>query len=81
LLDFGVHCERVAAKGVKEKDLDTGTGYMRNKGWVMRMFLDKKTGDAVALKAFHTYAKKLHAKYGKKAFNHFAQADMQVLAE
>jgi len=79
LLDFGVHCERMIAKGVKEKDLETGTGYMRDKGWSMKISFDKKVGEASGLKAFQRYAKKLAAKYGKKAFSHFSEADMQVL--
>jgi len=81
LLDFGVHCERVVAKGIKEKDLETGTGYMRDKGWVMKMSLDRKVGEATGLKALQKYARKLDAKYGKKAFSHFSEAAMQVLAE
>jgi hypothetical protein len=81
LLDFGVHCERVAAKGIKEKDLETGTGYLRDKGWVMKMSLDKKVGEVLVLKALQRYAKKLDAKYGKKAFSRFLEADMHVLAE
>jgi hypothetical protein len=81
LLDFGVHCERIAAKGIKEKDLETGTGYLRDKGWVMKMSLDKKVGEVLVLKALQRYAKKLDAKYGKKAFSRFLEADMHVLAE
>jgi len=81
LADFGVHSERIALEGVKEKDLETGTGYMRDKGWVMRMSLDKKAGDVTTLTAMQKYAKKLHAKYAKKAFSHFAEADMKVLTE
>lgn len=81
LLDFGVHCERVVAKGIKEKDLETGTGYMRDKGWVMKMSLDKKVGEVPVLKALQRYAKKLDAKYGKKAFNRFSEADMHVLID
>ena len=75
LLDFGVHCERVALKGVKEKDLETGTGYMRNKGWTIRMSF----ASATVLNALDTYANKLNKKYGKKAFKYFKDADMQVL--
>ena len=81
LLDFGLHCERVVSEGVKEKDLETGTGYMRDKGWAMHMSFDKKAGDVTVLKAFQKYARKLKTKYGKKAFSLFSQADMHVLAE
>jgi len=76
LLDFGVHCERVAAKGIKEKDLETGTGYMRDKGWSMKTSFDRKISEASGLKALQKYAKKLTAKYGKKAFSRFLKADM-----
>jgi hypothetical protein len=81
LLDFGLHCERVSVKGIKEKGLETGTGYMRDKGWIMKMSLDKKVGEATGVKALQKYAKKLDVKYGKKAFNHFSEADMHVLIE
>jgi len=81
LFDFGVHCERVVSEGVKEKDLETGTGYMRNKGWAIRVSLDRKASDVKTLKALQSYARKLDKKYGKKAFSNFSQADMHVLAE
>jgi hypothetical protein len=81
LSNFGVCCERVALKGVKNEDLITGTGYLRNKGWVMRMSFDEKVGGTAALKALQTYAKKLDKKYGAKAFRRFRDADMTVLLE
>jgi hypothetical protein len=37
LLDFGLLCERVSLAGFDEKDLTTGTGYLRGKGWIIRM--------------------------------------------
>lgn len=43
LLDFGVQCDRVALKGVDEKELTTGTGYMRSEGWIMKMSFKEKT--------------------------------------
>jgi hypothetical protein len=79
LPEFGVRCERVALEGVKEKDLTTGTGYLRGKGWVMTMSFDETAGGIAALKALQTYAKKLDDKYGKKAFRYFINMDMRVL--
>lgn len=81
LLEFGVQCDRVALKGVKEEDLTTGTGYMRSKGWTMKMAFKKKIGGASTLKALQTYAKRLDEKFGKKAFQHFSNVDMQVMAK
>lgn len=79
LPEFGIHCKRVALKGAKEKDLVTGTGYLRDKGWVMAMSLDQAHGGASALEALQTYTEKLDKKYGKKAFKYFSDVDMQVL--
>jgi hypothetical protein len=81
LSNFGVSCERVALKGVKNEDLTTGTGYLRNRGWVMRMAFDEKIGGAAALKALQTYANRLDKGYGSKAFRRFRDADMTVLLE
>ena len=78
--EFGVRCERVALEGVKEKDLTTGTGYLRGKGWIMTMAFDKTAGGVPTLKALQTYTKKLVDEYGKKAFRHFSKADMRVLS-
>jgi hypothetical protein len=81
LSEFGICCERVALKGVKEENLTTGTGYLRSRGWMMKMSFGEKAGGLAALKALQTYAKKLNEKYGKKAFQHFSNADMRVLLE
>ena len=81
LSEFGVRGERVAINGVKIEDLTTGTGYLRKKGWVMRISFDEKIGDHDTLKALRTYAKKLDKKYGSRAFNRFRNADMKVLSE
>ena len=81
LSEFGVCCERVALEGVADEDLTTGTGYLRRKGWFMRMSFEEKVGGAAALKALQTYARRLDEKYGKKAFQHFRSADMQILLE
>jgi len=66
---------------VPNKDLTTGTGYLRSKGWVMRMTFDEKAGGIAALEALQTYTTRLDEKYGKKAFQHFSDADMQILVE
>jgi hypothetical protein len=81
LSEFGVCCERVALKGVKEEDLTTGTGYLRYKGWVMKMSFEEKIGGTAALKALQTYIRRVDKKYGKKALQHFQDADMQTLFE
>jgi len=81
LSEFGVCCERVPLKGVKEEDLATGTGYLRSKGWIMKMSFEEKIGGADALKASQTYTRRLDEKYGKKAFQRFSEADMQCLFE
>ena len=78
LSEFGVCCKRVALEGVKEKDLTTGTGYLRSKGWVMKMSFEEKIGSTAALKALQTYAQRLGEKYGKKAFKNFSDVDMRV---
>ncbi|MDQ1279080.1 MAG: hypothetical protein QG670_340 [Thermoproteota archaeon] len=79
LSEFGVRAERVALKGFKEEELATGTGYMRSRGWQMKMSFDEEIGGKPALEALQTYTRKLEEKYGKKAFQHFSDADMQVL--
>jgi hypothetical protein len=79
LAEFGVCCERVVLKGVKNEDLTTGTGYLRKRGWVMRMSFEEKIGGTAALKALQTYAKKLDKKYGSRAFQRFREADMTIL--
>ena len=81
LSEFGVCCQRIALKGVKEEDLATGTGYLRSKGWVMKMSFEETIGGTPALKALKTYTRRLDEKYGKKAFQHFSDADMQILFE
>jgi hypothetical protein len=81
LSQFGVCCERVALEGVKNEDLTTGTGYLRKKGWVMRMSFEEKIGGVAALKALQTYIKEADKKYGSRAFQHFRNADMQILLE
>jgi hypothetical protein len=81
LPEFGIHCKRVVLKGAKEKNLTTGTGYLRDRGWVMTISFDEAHGGIATLKALQTYTKRLDEKYGKKAFKHFSDADMRVLKE
>jgi len=66
LAEFGVCCERVTLKGVKEEHLVTGTGYLQSKGWVMKMSFEEKIGGTTAIKALQTYTRRLDKKYGKK---------------
>ena len=77
LSDFGVCCERVVLKGVKEEEVVTGTGYLRSRGWIMTMYFDDKIGGAAALKALKEYATRLEKEQGKKAFKYFRNANMQ----
>jgi hypothetical protein len=81
LAEFGVCCERVALKGVKNEDLTTGTGYLRKRGRVMRMSFEEKIGGNAALKVLQTFAKRLDKKYGSRAFKHFREADMTILLD
>lgn len=79
LAEFGVCCELIALTEVKEEDLTTGTGYLRSKGWVMRMSFIDDIGGVAALNALQNYIQKLENKYGKKSFRYFVDANMQVL--
>ena len=81
LSEFGVHCERAMLKRVKEKDLTTPGGYLRSKGWIIKMKFDENAGGVAALKALQTYARKLDENYGRKAFRYFSDVDMRVLSE
>ena len=81
LAGFGVDCERVVLLGVREEELLTGTGYLRKRGWVMRMAFTEEIGGAVALTALQTYAKRLDKKYGSRAFHRFRTADMTILLD
>jgi hypothetical protein len=81
LSELGVCCELVALKGVKEEDLTTGTGYLRSKGWVVKMSFEDETWGAAALKALQIFVRRVDQKDGKKAFHDFRTADMRVLFE
>ncbi len=78
LSELGFSCKRVALEGVKEEDLETSTGYLRSKGWVIKMSFGEKEGGTAALKALQTYFRRLDGRYGKKAFQHFHKADLQI---
>jgi hypothetical protein len=71
LSEFGVCCERVTLKGVKEEDLTTGTGYLRYKGWVMKISFEEKIGGAAALKALQTYTQRVDKKIRQKSISAF----------
>ena len=79
LSDFGVCCELVASDGTKKDELTTGTGYLRKKGWVIKMSFEPMVGGNAALKALQKYVKKLDKEYGSRAFRRFQSADMAVL--
>lgn len=81
LSSLGVCCKLVPLTGVKIADLTTGTGYVRNKGWVMSISFETQIGGLDALRALQAYCKKLDQKFGKKAFQRFSIADIGVLSE
>ncbi len=80
LSEQGVQCERIARPGFIDAELTTGTGYLRNKGWIMRMSFEEEAGGGSALEALRTYSQRLNEKYGQKAFRKFRSADMNVLS-
>jgi hypothetical protein len=81
LAEFGVRCRRVPSQGAREEDATAPAGYLRKTGWVMTMFFEEQIGGTAALKALQSYTQKLDQGYGRKAFQHFSEADMQVLLE
>ena len=81
LLEFGVHSEFVELEDAPKKGVTTGTGYLRDKGWVMKLTFDDSAGGVSALKALKTYTTKLNENYGKKGFRYFADVDMRVLSK
>jgi hypothetical protein len=81
LSSLGVCYKLVPLTGVKIADLTTGTGYVRNKGWVLSISFETQIGGLDALRALQAYCKKLDQKFGKKAFQRFCIADMGVLSE
>lgn len=81
LAKFGIYCERLTLKGIKNEDLTTGTGYLRKRGWEMSVSIEEKIGGVSTLKALQIYVKKLDKKYGSRAFTHFQNADMTILLD
>jgi hypothetical protein len=59
----------------------TPTMSFRKQGWEMTLSFDDKIGGLATLKAFQEFAKKLDAKYGKRAHRSFKDADMRVLSK
>ena len=81
LSELGICCERIALKGVKEEDLVTGTGYLRSRGWTVKMSFREEIGGTAALKALQTLTQRLEEKHGKRAVQHLRAADMRILCE
>jgi len=81
LLEFGVHSEFVELEDAPKKGVTTGTGYLRDKGWFMKLTFDESVGGVAALKALKSYTTRLDEKYGKRAFRYFSNVDMWVLSE
>ena len=81
LADFGICCKLVALNGVKVEDLTTGTGYLRKRGWIMKISFEEKIGGTATIKALQTFAHRLDQKYSTRAFQHFRQADMTVMLD
>lgn len=79
--ELGLRCERVALKGVRSEDLATGTGYLRSRGWQMRLQFNEAARGRGALKALKSYCESVNRKFGAKAFQRFRAADMQVLSQ
>jgi hypothetical protein len=57
------------------------SGYLRVRGWEMRMSFTEKVGRLASLKAFQNYGLALEEKYGKRAFRYFKNVDMSVLVD
>ncbi len=77
----------LAKKGIKAeivklaKDWKVPTGYLRIRGWEMKLSFTKKAGGEASLKALQAYGKALEKKHGKQAFRNFSKVDMTVLVE
>lgn len=83
LQEFGVQCEHVPLTEKKHgrKGWLTPGGYMRDKGWFMKMSFDDEAGGASALKALKRYTTELSEKYGNRGFRYFSSVDMRVLSK
>lgn len=64
-----------------DKDWKVPTGYLRIRGWEMKLVFTKKIGGLAGLKALYEYGKALLKKYGKRAFQYFTNIDMTVLID
>ena len=80
LTEFGVRCERLVLNGIPEEELVTGTGYLRKRGWLMKLWFEEDVGHTT-LKALHIYASELKRRFGSKAFKRFRRADMRGVFE
>jgi hypothetical protein len=63
------------------KDWKVPTGYLRIRGWEMRLSFTKKAGGVAGLKAFQSYGRKLREQYDKRAFRYFVNIDMRPLTK
>jgi hypothetical protein len=81
LAELGVCCDRVVLTGVKTEDVTTGTGYLRKRGWVIRLSFAERIGGTAALHALHTYATTLDEHFGSRGLQRFRRADMRILLE
>jgi len=73
---YGVHCEYMP---LTEEEWMTPMGWLRNKGWYMKMSFDNSVGGIAVLKALKKYVTRLDEEYGKSAFRYFKKADMRAL--
>jgi hypothetical protein len=80
LSEFGVRCERLVLDGIPEEELVTGTGYLRKRGWLMKLWFEEDVGHST-LEALHIYASELRTRFGSKAFQRFRRADMSGVFE
>ena len=60
-------------------DWKVPTGYLRRRGWEMKLIFTKKIGGLATLKALQNYGKALEEKFGKRAFRYFSDVDMNIL--
>lgn len=76
LMEFGVIIELVE---LAEDWKVVPSGYLRKKGWEMKLSFTEQIRGLAGLKAFQIFGKKLEEKYGKRAFRYFANVDMRLL--
>jgi hypothetical protein len=61
------------------KDWKVPSGYLRTRGWKMKLTFTDRIDGLAGLKAFQEYGTALKKKFGKRAFRYFKDADMAVL--